>query len=35
MAADLSVHMLEVARYNIEIAGLIEQIQLAHMEPEP
>jgi ubiquinone/menaquinone biosynthesis C-methylase UbiE len=32
MAADLSVHMLEVARYNIEIAGLIEQIQLAQMD---
>jgi ubiquinone/menaquinone biosynthesis C-methylase UbiE len=32
MAADLSVHMLEAARYNIEIACLIEQIQLAHMD---
>jgi ubiquinone/menaquinone biosynthesis C-methylase UbiE len=32
MAADLSVAMLDVARYNIEIAGLIEQIQLAHMD---
>ena len=32
MAADLSVSMLEIARLNIEIAGLIEQIQLAHMD---
>jgi ubiquinone/menaquinone biosynthesis C-methylase UbiE len=32
MAADLSVNMLEVARLNIEIAGLIEQIQLAQMD---
>ena len=32
MASELSVHMLEAARYNIEIAGLIEQIQLAHMD---
>jgi ubiquinone/menaquinone biosynthesis C-methylase UbiE len=32
MAADLAVSMLEVARYNIEIAGLIERIQLAHMD---
>jgi ubiquinone/menaquinone biosynthesis C-methylase UbiE len=28
MAVDLSVHMLEQARYNIEIAGEIERIQL-------
>lgn len=32
MAADLSINMLEIARLNIEIAGLIEQIQLAHMD---
>ena len=32
MAADLSVSMLEIARLNIEIAGRIEQIQLAHMD---
>jgi ubiquinone/menaquinone biosynthesis C-methylase UbiE len=32
MAADFSVPMLEMARYNIEIAGLIEQIQLAHLD---
>lgn len=32
MAADLSISMLEIARLNIEIAGLIEQIQLAHMD---
>lgn len=28
MAADLSTHMLDLARYNIEIASLIERIQL-------
>ena len=28
MASDLSVEMLDLARYNIEIAGLIERIQL-------
>ena len=28
MAVDLSVNMLELARYNIEVAGLIQRIQL-------
>jgi ubiquinone/menaquinone biosynthesis C-methylase UbiE len=32
MAADASVHMLEMARYNIEIAGQIERIQLDHSD---
>ncbi len=32
MAADLSIPMLELARYNIEIAGLIERIQLDHVD---
>lgn len=32
LAADLSIEMLEIARYNIEAAGLIEQIQLAHLD---
>ena len=32
MAIDLAVNMLDVARYNIEAAGLIEQITLARMD---
>ena len=32
MAADASVNMLDLARYNIEIAGLIERIQLDHSD---
>ena len=32
MAADASVHMLDMARYNIEIAGQIERIQLDHSD---
>ena len=28
MAVDLSVHMLDLARYNVEVEGLIERIQL-------
>ena len=32
MAADASVQMLDLARYNIEIAGLIERIQLDHSD---
>ena len=32
MAVDLSVHMLELARYNIEVAGLVERIQLGHVD---
>jgi ubiquinone/menaquinone biosynthesis C-methylase UbiE len=32
MAADAAVSMLEIARYNLEIAGLIERIQLAHVD---
>jgi ubiquinone/menaquinone biosynthesis C-methylase UbiE len=32
MAADLSVHMLDSARYNIEVAGLIDRIQLEHLD---
>lgn len=32
MAVDASVYMLDVARYTIEIAGLIERIQLGHVD---
>lgn len=32
MAVDLSIPMLELARYNIEIASLIERIQLDHVD---
>jgi ubiquinone/menaquinone biosynthesis C-methylase UbiE len=32
MAADLSIAMLDLARLNIEIAGLIERIQLDHVD---
>ncbi len=32
MAIDMAVHMLELARYNIEAAGLIEQITLAQVD---
>jgi ubiquinone/menaquinone biosynthesis C-methylase UbiE len=32
MAVDLSIHMLELARYNIEVGGLIERITLAHLD---
>ena len=32
MAADMAVHMLELARLNIEIEGYIDQIQLAQMD---
>lgn len=32
MAVDLSIHMLEAARNNIEIAGLTERIQLDHVD---
>ena len=32
MAADASVNMLDLARYNIEIAGQIERIQLDHAD---
>ncbi|MCH7728775.1 MAG: class I SAM-dependent methyltransferase [Planctomycetes bacterium] len=32
MAVDLSVNMLDLARYNIEADGMIEQIQLAHVD---
>jgi ubiquinone/menaquinone biosynthesis C-methylase UbiE len=32
LAVDAAVQMLELARYNIEIAGLIERIQLAHVD---
>jgi ubiquinone/menaquinone biosynthesis C-methylase UbiE len=32
LAVDLSVPMLELARYNIEIAGLIQRIQLAQVD---
>jgi ubiquinone/menaquinone biosynthesis C-methylase UbiE len=28
LAVDAAVHMLELARYNVEIAGLIERVQL-------
>jgi len=31
-AIDLSVNMLDLARYNIEIAGFIERIGLAHLD---
>jgi ubiquinone/menaquinone biosynthesis C-methylase UbiE len=32
LAVDAAVQMLELARYNIEIAGLIERIQLGHVD---
>src|SRR5690606_29419671 len=32
MAVDPAIHMLEVARNNIEIAGLTERVQLAHVD---
>jgi ubiquinone/menaquinone biosynthesis C-methylase UbiE len=32
MAADAAVSMLEVARYNVEVNSLIEQIHLAHVD---
>jgi ubiquinone/menaquinone biosynthesis C-methylase UbiE len=32
MAVDLSVHMLDLARYNVEVAGLTGRIQLSHID---
>lgn len=32
MAADAAISMLEVARYNIEIASMIDRIQLMHVD---
>jgi ubiquinone/menaquinone biosynthesis C-methylase UbiE len=32
MAADAAISMLEIARYNVEIAGFIERIQLTHVD---
>jgi ubiquinone/menaquinone biosynthesis C-methylase UbiE len=32
LAVDLSVSMLDLARYNIEVAGLIERIRLEHVD---
>jgi len=32
MAVDMAINMLEVARYNIEIATLIDRIQLDHVD---
>jgi ubiquinone/menaquinone biosynthesis C-methylase UbiE len=32
MAVDAAVNMLEIARYNIEIASLIDRIQLDHVD---
>jgi ubiquinone/menaquinone biosynthesis C-methylase UbiE len=32
MAADLAIAMLELARFNIEVAGLIHRIQLDHVD---
>lgn len=32
MAADAAISMLEVARYNVEIAGVIERVQLTHVD---
>lgn len=32
MAIDMSINMLELARYNIEAAGLIERIELAQVD---
>jgi len=32
MAVDAATHMLDVAYYNVEIAGLIDRIQLAHAD---
>lgn len=34
MAVDASIERLEIARYNVEIAGLIDRIQLDHVDPE-
>jgi ubiquinone/menaquinone biosynthesis C-methylase UbiE len=32
MAADAAVHMLEIARYNLETSGFTRQIQLTHVD---
>lgn len=32
MAADAAVSMLDIARYNVEVAGMIERIQLTHVD---
>ena len=32
LAIDMSTHMLDLARYNIEVAGLRERIQLGHVD---
>ena len=32
LAVDMSTHMLDLARYNIEVAGLRERIQLGHVD---
>src|SRR5918999_766324 len=32
MAVDAAVSMLELARFNLEVAGLTERIQLAHVD---
>jgi ubiquinone/menaquinone biosynthesis C-methylase UbiE len=32
MGADAAVSMLELARYNVEVAGLISRIELAHVD---
>jgi ubiquinone/menaquinone biosynthesis C-methylase UbiE len=32
MAADAAVSMLELARYNVEVAGLVSRIELAHVD---
>jgi ubiquinone/menaquinone biosynthesis C-methylase UbiE len=32
MAADAAVSMLDLARYNIEVAGLISRVELAHVD---
>ncbi len=32
VAVDLAVHMLDLARYNIEVAGVIERVLLQHLD---
>jgi ubiquinone/menaquinone biosynthesis C-methylase UbiE len=32
MAMDAAISMLEIARYNVEVAGFVERIQLAHVD---
>ena len=32
LAVDMAIHMLDLARYNIEVASVIERVQLAHVD---